>query len=150
MVGPMKDDRVISVRRIGTEKLHGDHDGSDVTNIYKVIDNGREFTVIYRSHRHGGNLGLAGQRGFLYTDADTDTVRRQVITVGQVCGISIESDEAVEGLSPWAIRGVIMAERSRETREITITAGARGAPCDQPVILVDGEVTDLQKHLWPD
>jgi hypothetical protein len=133
----------ISIRRIGTEKLQGDQDASDVINIYRVIDNGREFTVTYRSRRHGGALGLAGQQGFLYTDSDTDTVRRQVITVGQTCGILIESDEAVEGLSPRAIRGVIMAERSGETREISITAGARDAPSDQPMILVDGEVTDL-------
>jgi hypothetical protein len=139
----------ISIRRIGTEKLRGDRDASDVTNIYKVIDNGREFTITYRSHRHGGTLGLAGQQGFLYTDADTERVRRQVISVGQICGISIESDDAVEGLSPWALRGVIMAERSRETREITITAGTGGAPSHQPVILVDGEITDLQKYLWP-
>jgi hypothetical protein len=136
----------ISVRRIGTEKPRGDEDASDGTNIYKVVDNGREFTVTYRSHSHGGNLGLAGEQGILYTDADT--VRRQVITVGQICGISIESDEAVEGLSPWAIRGVIMAERSGETREITITAGPRENGSDLPVILVDGEATDLQEHLW--
>jgi hypothetical protein len=66
-----------------------------------------------------------------------------VITVGQVCGIGIERDEAVEGLSPWAIRGVIMAERTRETREITITAGPGEAGSDLPGILVEGEVTDL-------
>ncbi len=137
----------ISIRWIGTERPHGDRDASDVTNAYKVVDNGREFTVTYRSHRHGGNLGLAGQQGFLYTDADTDTVRRQVIGVGRSCGVSIEADEAVEGLSPWAIRGVIMAERSRQTREITITAGTREAGPGQPLVLVDGEVSDLQKYL---
>jgi hypothetical protein len=134
----------IKLRRIGTEKPHGDLDASDVTNIYKVIDNGREFTITYRSHERGGNLGLLGQEGFLYTDTDADAVCRQVITVGQSCGINIESDEVVEGLSPWSIRGVIMAERSGETREITIIAGARESGSDQPVILVDGEVADLQ------
>ncbi len=132
----------ISIRRTGTEKLRGDRDQSDVTNIYKVIDNGREFTVTFRSHRYGGSLGLAEQQGFLYTDTDTDTVRRQVVTVGLTCGISIDLDEAVEGLSPWAIRGVIMAERTGETREVTITGGPGEAGSDLPVILVDGEVTD--------
>ncbi len=72
---------------------------------------------------------------------------RQVIAVGQSCGINIESDEVVEGLSPWAIRGVIMAERSGETREITITAGAPESASDRSVILVDGQVADLQKYL---
>ena len=137
----------ISIRRIGTEKLHEDRDASDVTNTYEVIDNGRQFTITYRSHSYGCNLGLEGQKGFLYTDADTDTVHRQVITVGQACGIIIEKEEAVEGLSSWAIRGVIMAERSGETRAITMTTEAREAASDQPVIFVDGEITDLQKYL---
>ncbi len=135
----------ISVRKIGTE-THEDRDASDVTNIYRVKDDGREFIVTHRSHSHGSNLGLAGRQGFLYTDTETDTVRRQVITVGLTCGVVIESDEAVEGLSPWAIRGVVMAERSGETREITIT-GVREAGFDQSVILVEGKAVDLHKYL---
>lgn len=135
----------IRVCRIGTE-AHEDREASDATNVYRVTDNGREFTVTYRSHSHGGNLGLAGRQGFLYTDTETDTVRRQVITVGLTCGVVIESDEAVKGLSPWAIRGVVMAERSGETREITIT-GVREAGFDQSVILVEGKAVDLHKYL---
>ncbi|MGD0228769.1 MAG: hypothetical protein ABSC19_00225 [Syntrophorhabdales bacterium] len=118
----------IRIRRIGRHT--NGQDPSDVTNTYCVTDNGRDFTITCRSHRHGTNLGMAGQDGFLYTDADTGTVRRQVVAVGMTCGIIIESDEVVEGLSPFAIRGVIMADRSGEAGEITVTAGGleRGSP----------------------
>ena len=98
-----------------------------------MIDNGREFTITYRSGRHGDSLGLAGERGFLSTDIDTNTVRRQVITVGQTCGVLIESDEAVEGLSPSALRAVIMAERSGQTGEVIVIAQAGG---EEHVILI--------------
>jgi hypothetical protein len=138
----------ITVRKIGMEKAHGGENASGTTNIYRVIDNGREFAITYRTHGQGGNLGIKGQKGSLYTDTDTDTVCRQVIAVGRGCGISIERDEVVEGLSPWAIRGVIMAERSGETREISIiVAAAPEVDSDQPVVLVDGEVADLLKYL---
>jgi hypothetical protein len=144
----MRNRMTISIKRLATEKPHTDGDAADIMHIYRVIDNGREFTITYAPQRPGGNLGLAGQRGFLYTDRDTDTVRRQIINVGLTCGVIIEDDEVVEGLSPWAIRGVIIAERSGETREIAI-AGPSGADPDGPVILVEGKTTDLRKHLPP-
>jgi hypothetical protein len=99
----------IKIRRIGTEDTNGD--GSDVTNTYAVIDNGKEFLITLRMHVHGHSLALAGQEGFLYTDPDDNTVRRQVVSVGRSCGIIIDSDEVVEGLSPRAIRGVVIADR---------------------------------------
>jgi hypothetical protein len=113
----------IIVRLIGPEGLHADNAGSGATNVYRVVDNGREFTITFKSHSHGGSIGLAGQRGFLYVDDETHTVRRQVITVGNSCGVNVESDEAVEGLSPRAIRGVVMAERSKEKGEISLPEG---------------------------
>lgn len=139
----------ISVKRAVTEKLRAGGDSSDATNIYRVIDNGREFTITYAPQKPGGNLGLAGQRGFLYTDHDTGTVRRHIINVGLTCGVIVEDDEEVEGLSPWAIRGVIIAERSGEAREITIT-GPHAADPDRPIILVDKKTADLEKYLQPD
>jgi hypothetical protein len=128
----------IKILRIGTQHLNGDPDASDVTNTYLVIDNGKEFRITYRTHSHGGNLGIAGQEGILYTDKDNNTVRKQVITVGKICGISIESDELVEGLSPWAIRGVVLADRSKETGDIRLIIEAPEGSCGEPVILIDG------------
>ena len=108
----------IRIRRIATVDTNGD--GSDVTNTYRVLDSGREFCITLRTHPHGANLGLAGQEGFLYTDQETGTVRRQVLSVGKLCGIVIEADEVVEGLSPRALRGVIIADRNRDIQEITV------------------------------
>jgi hypothetical protein len=94
-----------------------------------VIDNAKEFRITCRTHSHGGNLGIEGQEGILYTDEDDNTVRRQVIAVGKTCGISIESDEVVEGLTPQALRGVVIADRSIETTEIrSITVGSEETP----------------------
>jgi hypothetical protein len=134
----------IKITRIGTQHLNGDPDASDVTNTYLVIDNGKEFRITYRTHSHGGNLGIAGQEGILYTDKDDNTVRKQVIAVGKICGISIESDELVEGLSPWAIRGVVFADRRKETGEIRLIIEGSEGSCDQPVILTDGKEFRLE------
>jgi hypothetical protein len=130
----------IKIRRVGTQDISGD--GSDVTNTYTVMDNGNEFIISRRTHRHGGNFAIDGQVGFLYIDSDTNTVRRQVVAVGRSCGISIDADEPVEGLSPWAIRGVVIADQNGEAREVTITSEGRDASFDQPLILIDGKVFD--------
>jgi hypothetical protein len=128
----------IRIVRIGTRNLNGDPDASDVTSTYLVVDNDKEFRITCRTHSHGGNLGIAGQEGILYTDKDDNTVRRQVIAVGKICGISIESDEVVEGLSPWALRGIVIADRSKETREIRLITKGSEKDCGPPVILIDG------------
>ncbi len=113
----------ISIRRIGAESLREGKGASHLSNAYEVVDHGREFVIVFRSHSHGCTLGLEGQQGFLYVDGESNTVRKQVITVGNSCGISIQSDDVVDGLSPQAIRGVIMAERRGKTREISINGG---------------------------
>jgi len=101
----------ITITKISTRYLHGDPHSSDITNIYLVVENGREFRVAHRTHAHGSSLALEDEEGILYTDHDENSVRRQVITVGKICGVSIESDDVVEGLSPWALRGVVLANR---------------------------------------
>jgi hypothetical protein len=130
----------IKILKTGRQDTNGD--GSDVTNTYAVMDDGNEFIISRRTHRHGGNLALDGQVGFLYIDSDTNTVRRQVVAVGRSCGISIDADEPVEGLSPWAIRGVVIADQNGEAREVTVTSEGRNAGFDQPLILIDGKVLD--------
>jgi len=108
----------IRIRRIAT--VDANRDGSDVTNTYSVLDGGREFCITLRTHAHGANLGLAGREGFLYTDKEAGTVRRQVLSVGKLCGIVIEADEVVEGLSPRALRGVVAANQNMDMQEVTI------------------------------
>lgn len=132
----------IRILKTGRQDLNGD--GSDVTNTYTVMDNGNEFIISRRTHRHGGNLAIDGQEGFLYIDSDTNTVRRQVVAVCRSCGISIDADESVEGLSPWAIRGVVIADQNGEAREVTVTSEGPDASFDQPLILIDGKVLDSQ------
>lgn len=134
----------IRIKRIGIPEVNGDPGASDTTSTYRVIDNGQEFWVTFRSHLYGSSLGISGQPGVLYTDKEDGTVHRHVLAVGRGCGIGIESDEVVEGLSPWSVRGVILAHRSGETEEITVTAGA--VP-DRMIVCVGGRITDLDRHL---
>ncbi len=119
-------------------------DESDITDFYKVIDNGKEFTVTLRKYRHGCNLGLAGRKGILYTDHDSDTVCFQVFDIGRDCGLKIESDEQVEGLSTLSIRGVILANKNKETREIEISEATQGIDRDQLVLKIDGKIVESQ------
>ncbi len=137
----------IKIKRTDTQTTDEDKSASDTTHTYRVLDNGREFTITLRSHRHGSQLGIAGQKGFLYTDTESGTVHMQVVSVGRSCGITIDSDEPVEGLSPWSIRGVVLANQRKETREITITTDIPGSSPDKPMVLIDGEITDTGESL---
>ena len=110
----------ITIKHIETKT--NERDESDITDTYRVIDNGKEFLVTFRRYRYGCSLGLAGQKGMLYTDHENDKVCLQVFDIGRDCGLKIESDEPVEGLSTQAIRGVILAVRKKETKEITLTS----------------------------
>jgi hypothetical protein len=74
-------------------------------------------------------------------------VSKYVLAVGNACGVRIESDELVEGLSAWSIRGVMLADRRGETREITLTTGQKESNHNQPVVLIDDQITDLDQYL---
>jgi hypothetical protein len=132
----------ITIRKIGTDYLNGDFRSSDITNTYLVVNDGKEFVINLRTHVHGSNLALSGHEGVLYADTDENTVRRQVITVGKSCGISIESDEVVEGLSPWALHGVVLANRSKEAKEIRLNIDEQEKSSGSPVVLIDGRPQD--------
>ncbi len=132
----------IQIRKTGTHTRDGDP--SDVTNTYAVTDNGKEFAITFRTHRYGCNLGIAGEEGFLYTDDETPTVRRRVVSVGPACGTSVRFDEPVEGLSPWAIRGVTIVERSGQAGEFMLTLEDQA---DTPIMRINGEVVDIGKYL---
>ena len=130
----------IRIRRVGTVDRNGD--GSDVTDTYAVFDNGKEFLITLRTHARGRSLALVGREGFLYRDDETNTVRRQAVSVGRSCGIMIDADEIVEGLSPWALRGVVIADRNREAKEIRISDRRRVDSPGEPVVLIDGTPTE--------
>lgn len=138
----------IKIEKIEGQRINGDPGASDFTDAYRVMDNGNEFVITFTSHRYGSNLGIAGQKGILYTDPDSRTVRLQVIGVGRGCGVSIESDEPVQGLSSWALRGVILANREKGAKEIILTTEAPEAGFDEaPTAFIDGRRTDLTERL---
>ena len=131
----------IKIKRTGNPIINGDPGALDVTNTYRVTDEGKEFHITFRSHLYGATLGILGKDGVLYTDKDENSVHRHVLAVGRGCGIGVESDELVEGLSPLAVRGVILAGKRDETREITLTTEQAEGNTVLPVVLVDGQVT---------
>ena len=84
------------------------------------------------------------KEGLLYINRDDNMVHWQVVALGGGCGLLID-DDPVEGLSPWALRGVIFAEQNKETREITITTQHSKDSASQPLILIDGNLEDLSQ-----
>jgi hypothetical protein len=124
----------IRIIRIGT-RLPSEN-GSVVVNTYRVTEDGREFLLERTSHAHGKSLSLAGRKGILYVDADDNKVHNQMVTPGGACGL-ITDDEVVEGLSLWALRGVITADRRNEPREVSLTGDDASA---EPRVCIGGEV----------
>ncbi|OPY62281.1 MAG: hypothetical protein A4E57_04027 [Syntrophorhabdaceae bacterium PtaU1.Bin034] len=134
------------IKKIETQRRDGD--ASDITNTYLVTDNGKEFLITFRSYRHGRRLGIAGQEGFLYRDIDANCVRRQVVSIGPACGVSIANDDVVEGLSPCSIQGVLVAEQYDQATEVILRAeGPEGSEQISVSVVVDGKVIDLQCDL---
>jgi len=137
----------IRIKRITAPTMNRYPDLPDGTNAYLVIDNSKEFKITCKFHIHGNRICLAGQEGTLHTDTDAGKVYRQVVAPGGGCGLII-TDEPVEGLSPWALRGVIIAERSKETGEIRLTTEGSKSDLDElPVMFIDGNAATLDKYL---
>lgn len=111
---------MIMIKKIGMQEADGRPDSQDTACAYLVTDNGREFTIIYRSHIHGSSLSLDGEKGSLYTDSQTGTVHNQVVNLGDACGLNID-DALIEGLSALALHGVVFAAQNKITGEITLT-----------------------------
>jgi len=133
----------ITINKIDTQDVNGD--GSDVITTYSVLENGTEFRITCRSNRYGRTLGIAGKEGLLYINRDDNMVYWQVVALGGGCGLLID-DEPVEGLSPLAMRGIILAEESRETQEITITNQYSKDSPGQPLILMNDNMEDLSQR----
>jgi hypothetical protein len=136
----------IKIKRVETNEVAGHLSSSDEVVTYFVIDDGKEFTITFRSFIHGCSLGLAEQQGILHTDEETQTVHRRVAAPAGACGLNVD-DEPVDGLSSFALRGVISVYRSKETREITLTTEGTEANPIEAVILIDGKVAGFLQHL---
>ena len=108
----------IRIRRTGSRALTGNVTGT--VNTYMVVEDGREFLLDRTSHTHGSAIGIAGKKGILYVESGDGKVHHQVVTPGGACGL-ITDDEVVEGLSPLALRAVLMADQCGESGEIAIT-----------------------------
>lgn len=129
----------IKIKKINTQVLTGNASG--IMNTYVVIEDGKEFLLTRTSRIHGSSLGIAGKEGILYVDGDDNRVHRQVVALAGACGLNTD-DEVVEELSPWVLRGIIMAEQRNESGEITIISGeSRNFP-DQSLVFVDGKALE--------
>ena len=103
-----------------------------------VTENGKEFLLTRTSRIHGNSIGIAGKEGILYVDSEDNRVHRQVVALSGACGLNTD-DEVIEELSPWALRGVILADERNESGEITIISRESGSISDQPLAFVDGK-----------
>jgi len=129
----------IKIKRIESDISKENFNMSGKTNTYLVIDSNREFKISCNLHIHGNSLCLAEKKGTLHTDMDNGKVYRQIVTPGGGCGLII-NDEIVEGLSPWALQGIIIAEQKKVAKEILIKI--TGSSHEKPVILINGIPVD--------
>lgn len=127
----------IKIKKINAQILTGNASG--VINTYMVSENGKEFLLTRTSRIYGNSIGIAGKEGILYVDCDDNRVHRQVVALSGACGLNTD-DEVVEDLSPWALRGIILADERNESGEIKILCDESEGSFDYPVVYVDGKV----------
>ncbi len=125
----------IRIRKVRAEEPGGCP--VDGENTYIVTEDDREFRIVSARRRHNHSLSLDGDTGILYIDGDDGTVHRQTVELGGGCGLII-TDERVKGLSPWAIRGISLAERRPGYEDFFITAETSGNGVGSPVVLNNG------------
>lgn len=126
----------IKIKKINTQVLTGNASG--VINTFRVTENGKEVLLTRTSRIHGNSIGIVGKEGILYVDSEDNRVHRQVVALSGACGLNTD-DEVIEELSPWALRGVILADERNESGEITIISRESGSISDQPLAFVDGK-----------
>ena len=107
-----------------------------------MTDEEKEFTLAFHSHKFGSSVGIAGTAGFLYTDMNEKKVYRRALALGRDCGMRLEADEVVDGLSPWAVRGVILAHTYGEGKDVLLLI-SEGTGDDRVEVYIDGRLKDL-------
>ena len=55
-------------------------------------------------------------------------------------------DEPVEGLSPLAIRGIILAQQSEDSKEVRITSRQTVDGGHYPLLVIDGVAKDFARY----
>jgi hypothetical protein len=133
----------ITINKIDSHEVDGN--ASDISSTFDVVENGRKFRITCRSNRYGRSFSLEGKDGTLYTNSEDNMVHRQVVALGGGCGLLID-DEPVEGLSPMAIRGMLVAEQDKEVREVTIKNKQLMDGTHQLLLLIDGMVKDFSHY----
>jgi hypothetical protein len=133
----------IKIKKIDTQVLTGNASG--IINTYMVSENGKEFLLVRTSRIHGSSISIVGKEGILYVDSDDNRVHRQVVALSGACGLNTD-DEVVKDLSPWALRGVILADERNESGEITIISRESGNISDQPSAFADGKALGSVAH----
>ena len=133
----------IMIKKIDSHEV--DKSPSDVASTFVVMENGKEFSIICKSNHYGLSFSLDGKDGTLHIDRENNTVYRQVVALGGGCGLLID-DEPVEGLSPMAIRAIILAEKNKASREIALTISQPGDRAKQPLLHIDGVAKDFQQY----
>jgi hypothetical protein len=133
----------IKIRKIGAQILTGNASG--IINTYAVMENDKEFLLTRTSRMHGSSVAIAGKEGILYVDSEDKRVHRQVVAPSGACGLNTD-DEVVEDLSPWALRGVILADERNESGEITVISREPGSMSDRPLMFIDGKALGSVAH----
>lgn len=133
---------VISITKLDAQ--HDSEDGAEVTTNYLVTENAIDFSITCNSNHCGRSFSLVGKEGTLYIDREDNKVHLQKVALGGGCGLIID-DEPVEGLSPLAVRAVILAEKREGSKEITITTGQMGDDSHYLLLFIDGVKKDIHQ-----
>jgi hypothetical protein len=64
------------------------------------------------------------------------------VALSGACGLNTD-DELVEDLSPWALRGVRMADQRNESGEMMIIKGETEDNADHLLVFIDGKAADF-------
>lgn len=110
---------VIIIERTDPSKKDINLDSSDITGLYTVFSEGKEFKIACIFNQFGNTISLFGERETLHINEETNEVVKQNVKLSDACGINI-TEEPVSGLSPTALRGVIFAERDRTIKRLVI------------------------------
>ncbi|MCX7966296.1 MAG: hypothetical protein N2596_06700 [Syntrophorhabdaceae bacterium] len=109
----------IFIKKINIEQNGSDLEIKDASGLYIVRENNTEFKIVCRFDKLKSIISLYGEKGTLHIKEETNQVVRQIVSIGDACGLNI-TEVPVEGLSPLAIKGIIFVERDKNIKELII------------------------------